>query len=47
MVLFVAASALSVAARLPWLDPRPHLMRALRFVMQQLPWNRIQKILHF
>lgn len=44
-VCLLAATELSMAAHLPWLDPRPHLARAVRFVVTKVPWGRIRSAL--
>jgi hypothetical protein len=43
-VLLLIATEVSVVAHRPWLDPRPHVAKAFRFVAQKIPWDRIPKL---
>jgi hypothetical protein len=43
-VLVLIAFELSRAGHMPWLDPRPHLLKAWKFVAQKIPWERLPKI---
>lgn len=43
-VLVLIAFELSRTGHMPWLDPRPHLFKAWKFVAQKIPWERLPKI---
>jgi hypothetical protein len=43
-ILVLIAFELSKVGHMPWLDPRPYLAKALKFVAQKIPWERLPKI---
>jgi hypothetical protein len=44
-VALLIATEVSIYARLPWLDPRPLLVKGAKLAKQKIPWERIPKMI--
>ncbi len=44
VVLMLVATEVSIARNVPWLDPRPFLVKLWKLVAQTIPWDRLPKL---
>jgi hypothetical protein len=44
-VALLIATEVSIYARLPWLDPRPLLVKGAKLAKEKIPWERIPKMI--